>query len=398
MRPFKFTAATIFTAVLMMLVPVHGASFNTIYTFTDSCLPSELTFDKDGNLYGATTGGAGYGPGNIFELTRSQSGWTKTILYSFKGGADGEQPSTGLIFDEIGNLYGTTGLGGLGYGTVFKLTPGVNGWTKTTLYSFKGPFIDGFSPTKVVLDKQGNIYGSTYFGGVNNNPVCFAGHPVGCGTVFELSPANGQWMESSLFSFDAEKDGWFPSAPPLVASDGKLYVTARTGACCKGGTLLQLTSSPSGWTERAFLFNHNTGEGPTGDLLVHGQAAYGVTQSRGPNGGGTVYQVDLKKNVTVLYSFSQNGSDGFAPGVGLTLLNNGLYGTTIYGGSNNTGTIYQLTPSVGQWTENVLYSFPGGGSPQLYPSKLIADGQGNLYGTTELGGTSNCGTAFEITP
>jgi uncharacterized repeat protein (TIGR03803 family) len=144
---------------------------------------------EKGNLYGTTTEGGEYGNGTVFELTHSTGKWTETILHSFKNnGKDGTEPAAGLVFDKKGNLYGTTvGGGEYGYGTVFELTPSSDGsgpWTKTILLSF-GNGTDGTYPEAgLVLDKNGNLYGTTSRGGANGR----AGGGRGDGTVFKVTP------------------------------------------------------------------------------------------------------------------------------------------------------------------------------------------------------------------
>jgi uncharacterized repeat protein (TIGR03803 family) len=167
---------------------------------------SDLIVDSGGNLYGTTLfGGGGTGTGctggcgTVFELKRTQSGWKEQVLYSFQGNSgDGKYPEAGLVFDTTGNLYGTTVEGvGSQCGTIFKLAPnGKGGWTESVLYSFDCKGSAGLYPSSdLVFDRQGNLYGTAPQGGVTagcNN----------CGTVFELTPqSNGSWTESTLHQF-----------------------------------------------------------------------------------------------------------------------------------------------------------------------------------------------------
>jgi uncharacterized repeat protein (TIGR03803 family) len=170
-----------------------------------------LIFDSSGNLYGTTEyGGDGAcaygiddGCGTVFELSHNGSGgWTETILYSFQCCTDGNSPDSGLIFDQAGNLYGTTAVGGTyDQGTVFELTPNSNGgWTETLLYSFSDE-IALEVPQGVIFDQKGNLYGTASEAGE-------CGHFATCGGVFELSPSTNEgWTETSLYTFQPS-GGW----------------------------------------------------------------------------------------------------------------------------------------------------------------------------------------------
>jgi len=172
-----------------------GWEFTNLYSFQDSfgggVQPSDLTADKQGNLYGfagnAGTGCHIYGCGTVFEMTRSDGKWQEKTLYQFKDLADGWGPGYGVpAFDRAGNLYGTTQAGGkYGFGTLFRLSHVKNGWHKTTLYSFPGG-AGGSEPIGgLVVDRQGNIFGTTYFGGKRGGTTC---KQQGCGIVFEITP------------------------------------------------------------------------------------------------------------------------------------------------------------------------------------------------------------------
>jgi uncharacterized repeat protein (TIGR03803 family) len=183
-----------------------------------------LIFDTAGNLYGTATSGGVYGSGVIFKLTPSVSGrWTEKVLHHFTGGRDGGYPYAGLIFDQAGNLYGTTvGGGAHGWGTVFELEHNPNGsWKEKVLHSFNGK--DGEWPEgSLIFDQAGNVYGTTFGGG---NLTCTTGN--GCGVVFKLTPnANGGWREIVLHVFTAHKDGRYPAAGLILDQAGNLYGTS----------------------------------------------------------------------------------------------------------------------------------------------------------------------------
>jgi hypothetical protein len=166
-----------------------------------------LVFDSLGNLYGTTNGGGKNGGGTAFELSPNQNGaWTESILYSFESGAG--NPETGLVFDSQGDLYGASLFGGAaGRGFVFELIPSGGGqWSEETLYTFAGG-LDGEYPSALILDVEGNVYGTTPSGGAMT-----ASCSIGCGTVFELSPSQGgSWSKTVLYSFNDGLDGGYPT-------------------------------------------------------------------------------------------------------------------------------------------------------------------------------------------
>src|ERR1700678_3308085 len=206
-----------------------------------------LTFDGDGNLYGATLGGGTHGYGTAFELTPTKAGaWREIILHNFNSTpSEGGFPTGGLVFDSSGNLYGTTRGGTLSsYGSVFELSPRkVGKWAETILHTFVNGGDDGVYPyAGVVIDSAGNLYGTTNQGGAN-----------GGGPVFEVSQAiNGDWAETVLYSFGSVRtDGTNPAAGLVIDRKGDLYGTTLGGGRHGGGTVFQMTySSDAGWEAR----------------------------------------------------------------------------------------------------------------------------------------------------
>jgi len=195
---------------------------SVLYSFTwgaDSGFPKgSLVMDAKGNLYGTTYGGGTSNPGTVFKVTKSGK---ETVLYTFKNGSDGNAPVGSLAMDAKGNLYGTTsGQDGGTNGTVFKLT---KAGKETVLWDFQGP-PDGAEPVAgVIMDAVGNLYGTTGLGGGVN---CAAGDGNGCGTVFKLSK-NGN--ETVLYTFTGGSDGGFPGAGLLRDAKGNLYGTTEGG-------------------------------------------------------------------------------------------------------------------------------------------------------------------------
>ena len=219
---------------------------SVLYSFgansTDAVTPrANLVFDTGGNLFGTTTRGGVNHVGTVFKLTPQAGGiWKETIIHSFSrdfNTGDGYTPNAGVIFDHVGNLYGTTTFGGDGGGVAFELSPAGSVWTETVLYSF--PF--GFgqptnSYSNLVFDAVGNLYGTTIYGGDAEVDEGFDG------TVFELKPnGNGTWTKSDLYGFDSVH-GANPGIGALVVdSSGKLYGATQAGGANKNGVVFQVS-------------------------------------------------------------------------------------------------------------------------------------------------------------
>jgi len=217
--------------VVFKITPANQES--VIYTFqggADGYYPyGGVTMDSGGNLYGTTVMGGSEnctnGCGTVFKVTPNG---TKSILYAFQGGADGFLPTSSVTLDASGNAYGTTS-GGSGYneGTVFKVSPG---GVEMVLYAFHGGADGAIPEAGLVMDKAGNFYGTTYYGGGTN---CSHG---GCGTVFKLTPGG---KETVLFAFQAQH-GRYPDAGLLLAAHGKLYGTTLEGGIKNSGVVFSL--------------------------------------------------------------------------------------------------------------------------------------------------------------
>ncbi len=387
------------------LTPQAGGSWTekVLYSFNINGPHSGLIFDAAGNLYGTDGRGGTYGIGTVFELTpQAGGGWTEQVLYTFNGTAtDGASPYAGLISDAAGNLYGTTLEGGDSWGTVFELTPQAGGgWTEQVLHSFNAfNGTDGFLPyAGLIFDAAGNLYGTTSGGGT-----------FGGGTVFELTPqSGGGWTEQVLYSFNQNgTDGYTPEAGVIFDAAGNLYGTTYWGGTYDHGTVFELTAQAGGgWTEQVLhSFNGTDGSHPNAGLIFDGVGnLYGTTSAGGTYDNGTVFELTAQAGggwtENVLHSFNDNGTDGYNPQAGLVFDGSrNLYGTTMYGGLNGDGTVFELTPRAGgTWTENVLYDFGNGTDGHGPAAGLIFDGAGNLYGTTLFGGANSYGAVFELTP
>jgi uncharacterized repeat protein (TIGR03803 family) len=369
---------------------------------------ANLVFDGHGNLYGTTAFGGvihdNLGYGVVFEISQTSDGWRESVLHAFTNGADGATPGP-VVFDGAGNLYGTTTDGGTGTGcfgfpcgTVFELSPaGTGQWTESVLHNFSGS--DGDTPVgKVTFDQAGNLYGTTYYGGSE-----------GWGTVFRLSPvSNGWWSETVLWNFRGAKDGARPLFGVLLGSAGQIYgATTIKGGAAGNGTVFELTSTGHRQWKETTLSNFADGSGDVpavGPIFDTAGNLYGTTSHEGACGAGSVYQLTPASNGTwnenILYSFPAGVKFDPAPSNLIFDAAGNLYGETQYGGASGFGTIFELSRSGGSWTETDIYTFAGesdGANPQ---GGLILDQAGNLYGTTQTGGTScersGCGTVFEL--
>ncbi|MGA8491093.1 MAG: choice-of-anchor tandem repeat GloVer-containing protein [Terriglobales bacterium] len=330
------------------------------------------------------------------------------VLHYFGKGNDGSDPVGGLILDAAGNLYGTTYWGGrnscygVGCGTVFRLTPTENGkWTEKVLYNFGS---EGCAPAaSLISDAAGNLYGTATGDDCEDN-----------GTVFRLAPGqNDSWTYSALYRFRGGNDGAEPNSSLISDVAGNLYGTTAAGGVFRRGTVFELERHVNGsWTEKVLhSFNRKDGYYPIASLIFDASGnLYGTTPGGGASGGGVVFELtpneDGAWNEKVLHNFINNGKDGHSPaGVLIFDASGNLYGTTENGGSHDDGTAFELTPGAnGRWKERVLYSFDGKDGAGI-SGGLIFDAAGNLYGTASLGGDGGygcddlgCGTAFVLKP
>jgi uncharacterized repeat protein (TIGR03803 family) len=256
---------------------------------------STVVFDKDGNLYGTTWIGGKYGDGVTYQLKPQADGtWTEKILHAFDDNfTDGYTPISGVILDSAGNVYGTTNGGGTGgVGTVYELSPTPEGWKETILHNFLFNQVDGTAPKGLVFDTVGNLYGTTQYGGIY-------GGTGGEGTVFELSPnGDGSWTETILHDFnEATGDGRIPYAALIFDAAGNLYGTTSFGGANGWGTVFELSpASGGGWTETVLysfgLPSSGDGESPLGALIFDPAGnLYGTTDEGGAYGYGTVFEL-----------------------------------------------------------------------------------------------------------
>jgi uncharacterized repeat protein (TIGR03803 family) len=330
-----------------------GWVFNPLYSFVsgDGIYPlARVIFGPSSVLYGTTSDTDENGNwGTAFNLRPPATAcpgvfcsWSETLLYVFQGATDGANPGGGdLLFDQAGNIYGTTTSGGnsTGNGVVYELTPrSGGGYTESPLYAFSGS--DGAYPYNgVVLDTAGNLYGTTAGGGLGN-----------AGTVFELTKAaGGSWTESCSYSFQDGSDGAYPYAGLIFDQSGNLYGATTSGGSAGGGTVFELTPGAScNWTLNIIKSFDYPDCGPWGTLVMDGAG--------------------------------------------------NLYGTTRCGGGQEAGDVFELTYSGGAWTYDELYDFTGGNDGGEPYGSVALDANGNLYGTASAGGSEGFGVVWEFTP
>jgi uncharacterized repeat protein (TIGR03803 family) len=285
------------------------------------------------------------GCGVVYKLTNSGGSWKESVIHNFTGGADGYGPGAALTFDTNGNLFGMTPTGGaFGLGVVYELSPRPSGgWALKVIHPFTGGNDGGTgSAGRMILDGAGNLYGVATVGGAN-----------GDGTVFRLWPIpGGRWRLTTLYAFKGEPDAAFPYGGLIFDASGNLYGTTYYEGAHDLGAVYELSPRPKGeWKER------------------------------------------------VLHSFT-GGQDGASSISNLVFDASGnLYGTTSEGGASGVGTVFQLAPGPnGTWTESVAYSFAGAPDGALAYDGLVPSLAGSFYGTTVRGGTDDEGAIYEFTP
>jgi uncharacterized repeat protein (TIGR03803 family) len=404
----------------------HRASTESVlYSFgSDSAAPDfGMIADGAGALYGTTIFGGG--GGTVFKLTPNHLGYSYSVVYSFPGGSGGSVPE-GVVLESDGALYGvtfaggTSGNGGLGWGTVFKLTPQGSGYSPTILYRFAG-YPDAGQPNgPIVIDKTGSLYGSSQFGGATNN-----------GAVFKITPSGSGYSESVIYSFPGGSGGQMPEAGVAMDQHGDIYGTTGYGGSSQGicgslggcGVVFKVSLTKSGSSEKiihAFLGNPNDGDLPYGVPTVDERtgAIYGTTEYGGSyqrNALGTAFKLVPKGSgytESILHSFT-GGADGFLPEGALLVEHAGVYGTTSFGGGGcrgiGCGLVFEITPSHDGYAFHGVYHFMyprHGAEPEQ--TNLLTDASGALFGTTRSGGSDTacsdggpggargCGVVFKI--
>ena len=413
------TAIAALVCLALALAPSAQAQkkFKVLYSFggqPDGWIPTSMSLETKGALYGATAQGGSesctyfgqeYGCGMVFKVSSTGK---ESVLYNFTGYAysDGENPTTGLIQDVSGNIYGTTWYGGTGScsddgldagcGTVFKID---RTGKETVLYSFTDQ-PDGASPSSgVIIDSKGNLYGTTLYGGT-----------YGYGTVFKLD-TSGQ--ETVLYSFaGGTADGGEPYAGLYRDKAGNLYGTTILGGTYFFGTVFKVDATGHETVLYSFS-NGQDGGAPASNLIRDAKGNfYSTTQQGGDsscnhgNGCGTVFKITPNGTLRTLHAFT-GGKDGAVPYHVTLILDNvgNIYGSTAYGGNSSCsrqmgcGTVFKLTKA---GKDVILHRFTGGADGAYPVAGVGRDAKGNVYGTASGGGNTKCdggcGTVWKLTP
>lgn len=409
---------TMIALVFAMGLPAQAQTFSVIHTFTGADGANSvagLTIDADGRLYGATQNGGSENSGVVFRLARQGTGWIQTPLYEFKGvySSDGSAPTARPVFGPTGILYGTTSEGGTsfcegpGCGTAYTLRPSATAcgtvvcrWSESIIHDFdESELATNPGYGDLIFDQAGNAYGTA----INN-------------AVFQLTPSNGGWTETTLYNFTGGSDGNFPESGVIFDQAGNLYGTTESGGANHCGTVYELSPNGSGWTEKvlySFQCAASDGQYPIGGLIFDPTGnLYGTTNFGGANSGGTVFELSPSGggNWTfhLLYSLAYHGTFDFllyGPTGTLAMDSSGsLYGTTVMDGAFAAGSVFKLTPTDGGWTYTSLHDFTGGNDGGSSYGNVTFDASGNLYGTASFGGNfadcggTGCGVVWEITP
>jgi uncharacterized repeat protein (TIGR03803 family) len=396
-------AGVLLVFCIAVVLSSPAQTFNNLLSFSgsDGSFPyfGSLTQGINGNLYGATYYGwgktnppycsNGSGCGTIFKITPAGMLTTVYSFCSIESCTDGSNPSQSLVQATNGNFYGETAEGGAyGRGTIFEITPSGK---LTTLYTFCSQALcpDGAYPFGgLVQAANGKFYGTTEDYGAH-----------GGGTVFEMTAAGNL---TTLYNFCAQTnctDGSGPLSGILQGTDGNFYGTTVGGGAHNYGTVFQMTGT--GKLKALYSFcaqtNCTDGDQPFGGLLQGGHGIlYGTTYAGGSNNFGTVFEITTTGALTTLHSF--DGADGGYPQVGVVAGSDGNgYGTTTLGGANGYGTIFEITKA---GTFSTLYSFCAQAGctdgENLYGNGLVQATNGNFYGTTYGGGTNGDGTVFSL--
>ena len=355
-------------------VAAPGVTFSTLYSFTgagDGGNPNGLMQETNGNFYGTTQSGGIDSSGTVFQMTPAGA---VTTLYLFSdAGTGGYFPAAAPAQGPDGSLYGTTEDGGAnGWGTIFNIT--TNG-VLTTVATFMGG--DGGAPARTMtLGTDGNFYGTTFDGGAN-----------GDGEVFRVT-INGALNVVASFN---DVNGLNPSKL-VQGADGNLYGTTFDGGSNGDGSIFKATTNGALTSLLSFTYT-NGGFLPLASLTeVPGGAFYGTTYEGGQFGYGTVFVMPPSGAVSNVYSFT-GGNDGGHSAAELLLADDGnFYGTTVYGGAYDDGTVFRMAPGGAPVT---LVSFDGydGANPQ---APLVQGTDGSFYGTTQNGGADGNGVIFRV--
>jgi uncharacterized repeat protein (TIGR03803 family) len=384
----------VFLVLLVAAQPALAQTETVLYNFPAAAISTtggstaRLTF-YGSKIYGTTFGG-GVGYGSVFELSpNSSGGWNATTLYNFTGGADGAYPSFSYVMFDGGNIYGTASNGGAhGYGVVFELSRTGGIWTETVLFNFPGGQHNSSPANGLIKDRAGNLYGT-----------CGGGKGGG---VFELTPSGSGWSEKLIFT-----DALGNDAGLTMDAAGNIFGIG--GITYPNTAVFELSPNGTGGWKRTVIHSFTLPEGAlslNGTLVLDGGGnIYGTTGYGGAQNLGTVFKLSPVKGkpgkwtYADLYDFT-GSPDGAGPFAGVVLNNGNIYGTTNSGGTYSLGTVFELAAAgKGSYAEKVLWNFNGTDGLTPYGGVILhKTGVFDLYGATVTGGANGEGVVFEVIP
>jgi len=415
-------------------INTSGTGFTVLYTFTggnDGANPNGSLILSGSTLYGMTSAGGSSSLGTIFSINTSGTGFT--LLHTFLGGAnDGSSPNGSLTLSGS-TLYGMTNQGGgSNKGTIFSIN--TDGTSFTFLHSFTGGASDGAGPNGSLTLSGSTLYGMTYNGGSSDFGTIFSINTSGTGftllhtftggssdgsnplgslmlsgsTLYGMTPSGGSSGSGTIFSINTSgtgftllhtflggaNDGSSPNGS-LTLSGSTLYGMANAGGSSGSGATFSINTNGTGFTVLYNFGSVNDGAGPQGSLTLSGSTLYGMTDSGGSSGSGTIFSINTDgTGYTLLHTFTGGSSDGSQPLGSLTLSGSTLYGMTDFGGSSGNGVIFSINTNGTGFT--LLHTFAGGASDGAGPQGSLTLSGSTLYGTTGNGGSADNGVIFSI--
>ena len=409
------TLLTLITLIAICSVS-YAQTYSVIYAFTggaDGGHPAAGVTIRAASLFGTTPGGGTLDNpvyGAIYQVFRTGSKWNFTVLSSLTNPNGPKNPEARVMFGPDGHAYTTTNAGaGNSDGTVLQLTPPLSlcktancssgSWTQTLIHQFAA-YPDGSQPCSadITFDPQGNLYGSTCYGGDPNKAD---------GMVYELQRSGNTWTENIVYSFQGPPDGELPGGGVIRDKNGNLFGTTLIGGQNNLGSVWELTNVPGvGWVETVLYSFQNTGDGErpwAGLVMDQAGNLYGAASGSGGLGSGTIFELSPSGNT---WTFNVIHSGVCSPLATLSLDAAGtLYGTTPCGGAAQKGNVFKLSKSGNGWQYSSLYEFKGGADGFDPLSSVAVDSDGTLYGTTSYGGSfagicqgQGCGVVWMIKP
>ncbi len=375
----------------------RAQTFNVIYSFNQNAVGAVpnagVTLDRNGNVYG-TNYFYGTAYGTVYKLTNRNGVWMPTVLYTFQGGMDGANPASRVVFGSDGALYGTTSQGGgngcfsqNGCGTVFKLTPPATA-CKTSICPWNETVLYRFTNG---ADGAIPEYGDLIFDSAGSIYGTTSGSNTSFGSVYKLTNSGGTWTETTLWTFTGGSDGEFPLGGVVFDHAGNLYGSTNTN-------VFELSPSDGGWMETVIQTFNGMNEGFSSEAgVVFDRAGnlYGSVDIEGPGGNGSIFQLTPSGGSWSL-EIIHDGGDLVGTNLNFDAAGN-LYGTRI-SGQGNDGEAFKLSFLNGSWTYTLLHAFTGGNEGAGPYDGMVMDANGNLWGTTAEGGAHNYGMVYELTP